>query len=146
MGTLLLPTPHCHLKVPSMRLRPLTPLILVAFAACSDMKHPREMVGTWVQDSLYGGGIVRRTDTLRLGSDGMALHSGSIVATDAATSPLKPAVWAEGLKWAYRPRAEGPLLCLFVQEGQEADCHTVRVASESVIVVDGNSYQRLPGR
>ena len=128
-----------------MRLRPLT-LILVTLGACSDMKHPREMVGTWVQDSLYGGGIVRRTDTLRLRSDGIALHSGSIAAIDAATHPLEPTVWAEGLKWAYRPREEGPLLCLFVEEGPEADCHTVRLASGSVMVVDGNSYQRLPGR
>jgi hypothetical protein len=104
------------------------------------------MVGTWVQDTLYGGGIVRRTDTLRLGSDGMALRSGSIATTDASTSPFKPAVWAQGLKWAYRPRAEAPLLCFFVQEGQEADCHTVRIASATVIVVDEHSYQRLPGR
>jgi hypothetical protein len=110
------------------------------------MKHPEEMVGTWVQDSLYGGGIARRTDTLRLRGDGMALHSGSIMATDAATSPIKPTVWAEGLKWAYRPRAEGPLLCLYVQEGQEPDCHTVRIASATMIVVDGNSYRRLPDR
>jgi hypothetical protein len=129
-----------------MRLRPLTPLLLVTVAACSDMKHPREMLGTWVQDSLYGGGIVRRTDTLRLRSDGIALHSGSIATTAAATNPLKPVVWAEGLKWAYRPRDQAPLLCLFVGEGQEADCHTVRIASGSVLVVDGNSYQRLPGR
>ena len=129
-----------------MRLRSLTPLLLVTFAACSDMKHPREMVGTWVQDSLYGDGIVHRTDTLRLGSDGIALHSGSIVTTAAATNQLKPVIWAEGLKWAYRPRAQAPLLCLFVEEGQEADCHTVRIASRSVLVVDGNSYRRLPGR
>jgi hypothetical protein len=129
-----------------MRLHRLPPFILVAVLACWDSRHPPEMVGTWVQDSLYGGGIVRRTDTLRLESDGMALHSGSIVTTDAAASPLKPAVWAEGLKWVYRPRAEGPLLCLFAQEGQEADCHTVRVASGSLLVVDGNSYRRLPGR
>ncbi|MDB4887415.1 MAG: hypothetical protein JWN79_2853 [Gemmatimonadetes bacterium] len=129
-----------------MRLRPLAPLVMVTVAACSDMKHPREMVGTWVQDSLYGGGIVRRTDTLRLGGDGTALRSGSIATTEAATNPGTPAVWAVGVKWAYRPRAEGPLLCLFVEEGQEADCHTVRIASASVIVVDGNSYQRLPGR
>jgi hypothetical protein len=129
-----------------MRLRLLTPLLVVTFAACSDMRHPREMVGTWVQDSLYGGGLVRRTDTLRLRSDGIALRSGSIEATAAATNPLKPVVWAEGLKWAYRPRDQGPLLCLFVEEGQEADCHTVRIASERVLVVDGNSYQRLPGR
>ena len=129
-----------------MRLRPLTPLILVIFAACSDMKHPREMVGTWVQDSVYGGGIVRRTDTLRLLSDGVALHSGSIATTAAAANPHKPTVWAEGLKWAYRPRAGGPLLCLFVEEGQEADCHTIRIASESLLVVDGRSYRRLRGR
>jgi hypothetical protein len=129
-----------------MRLRPLTPLLLVTFAACSDMKHPREMVGTWARDSLYGGGIVRGTDTLRLRSDGMALRSGSIATTDAATNALKPTAWAEGLKWAYRPRAEGPLLCLFVEEGQEADCHTIRIASESLLVVDGRSYRRLRGR
>ena len=129
-----------------MRLRLLTPLILFTFAACWDTKHPREMVGTWVFDSLYGGGIVRRTDTLRLTSDGMALHSGSIVSTDAATTPLKPNVWAEGMKWAYRPRADGPLLCLFVQEGQEAFCQTVRIASATVIVVEGNAYRRLADR
>ena len=129
-----------------MRLLPLAPLVLVTITACWDVKHPREMVGTWAQDSLYGGGITRRTDTLRLRKDGIALHSGSIMATDPATKPSKPVVWAEGLKWAFRPRAEGHLLCLFVQDGQEADCHTVHVASESVLVVDGNPYRRLPGR
>lgn len=129
-----------------MRLRPLPPLLLVTLAACYDMKHPREMVGTWVQDSLSGGGIVRRTDTFRLRSDGIVLHSGSIASTAAAKNPFKPVVWAEGLKWAFRPRVEGSLLCLFVQAGQEADCHTVRIASESVLVVDGFSYRRIPGR
>ena len=130
-----------------VRLRLLTPLVLVIFAACWDTKHPQEMVGIWVRDSLYGGGIVRGTDTLRLRSDGLALRSGSIASTDAATNALnKPAVWAEGLKWAYRPRVEGPLLCLFVEEGQEDECHTVRLASATMIVVDGRSYQRLPGR
>jgi hypothetical protein len=129
-----------------MRLRPLTPLLLVTFAACWDTKHPREVVGTWAQDSLYGGGIVRGTDTFRLLSNGIALHSGGIATTAAAANPLKPTVWAEGLKWAYRPRAGGPLLCLFVEEGQEADCHTLRIASESLLVVDGRSYRRLPGR
>jgi hypothetical protein len=129
-----------------MRLLPLTPLVLITFSACWDVKHPREMVGVWVQDSLYGAGIIRRTDTLRLRKDGIALHSGSITATDLATNPSKPVVWAEGLKWAFRPRAEGHLLCLFVEERQENECHTVRVASESVLVVDDNSYRRLPGR
>lgn len=129
-----------------MRFRPLTPLILVTFAACFDTKHPREMVGTWVQDSLYGNGIVHGTDTLRLRSDGIALRSGSIRTTEAATNQLKPTTWAEGLKWAYRPRAGGPLLCFLVEEGQEADCHTIRIASESLLVVDGNSYRRLAGR
>ena len=99
-----------------------------------------------IMGGLYGDGIMRRTDTLRLRKDGIALHSGSIAATDLATNPSKPLVWAEGLKWAFRPRAEGHLLCLFVEERQENDCHTVRVASESVLVVDENSYRRLPGR
>lgn len=131
---------------PLLRLRRLTPLALVLIAACSDTKHPREVVGTWAQDSLYGGGIVRGTDTFRLMSNGIALHSGGIATTDAAANPLKPTVWAEGLKWSYRPRAGGPLLCLFVEEGQEADCHTIRIASESLLVVDGRSYWRLRGR
>jgi hypothetical protein len=129
-----------------MRLRSLPPLVLVILAACSDRKHPRELVGTWARDSLYGGGIVRGTDTLRLRRDGIALRSGSTATTAAAANPLKPTVWAEGLKWAYRPRVDGPLLCFFVEEGQEAECHTVRITSGSVIVVDGRSYQRLPGR
>ena len=129
-----------------MRLLRLAPLVLVGFTACWDVKHPREMVGTWVQDSLYGDGIMRRTDTLRLRKDGIALHSGSIAATDLATNPSKTVVWAEGLKWAFRPRAEGHLLCLFAEERQENDCHTVSVASESVLVVDQNSYRRLTGR
>ena len=129
-----------------MRLLSLAPLLLVTVTACWDLKHPREMVGTWVQDSLYGGGIIHRTDTLRLRKDGIALHSGSITSTDLATNPSKPVIWAEGLKWAFRPRAEGHLLCLFVQDGWEPDCHTVRVASESLLVVDGNSYQRLLDR
>jgi hypothetical protein len=129
-----------------MRTVPLAPLVLVALTACSNMKHPDELVGTWVQDSLYGGGITRRVDTLRLRDDGIALHSGSIASTAASSNPLPPVAWAEGLKWAYRPRAEGPLLCLFVDERQAPDCHAVRVASDSVLVVDGNSYRRLPDR
>lgn len=129
-----------------MRLIALAPLLLATLAACSDMRHPREMVGTWVQDSLYGGGIIHRVDTLRLRKDGIALHSGSIAATDRASSPREPTVWAEGLKWDYRPRAEGHLLCLFATEEQEPECHTLRIASEHVLVVDGNSYRRLPGR
>jgi hypothetical protein len=143
-GRLELPDSHHHVTN-HMRLLPLATLLLVTVTACWDVKHPREMVGTWAQDTLYGG-ITRRTDTLRLRRDGIALHSGSIAATDLATNPSKPVVWAEGLKWAFRPRAEGHLLCLFVDERQEPDCHTVRVASESVLVVDGNSYRRLPGR
>jgi hypothetical protein len=128
-----------------MRLISLAPL-LPLLAGCWDVRHPREMVGTWAQDSLYGDGIIRRTDTLRLRADGIALHSGSIAATHPESSSTKPVVWAEGLKWAYRPRAEGHLLCLYAQEGQEGDCHTVRIASDSVLVVDGNSYRRLPER
>lgn len=128
------------------------PLLLVTLAACSDMSHPGEMVGTWAQDSLYGDGIVRRTDTLRLRKDGIALHSGSIAPIHPESSSLKPVVWAEGLKWAYRPqlpyrpRAEGNLLCLFVEKGWEPDCHAVRIVSDSVLVVDGNSYRRLANR
>jgi hypothetical protein len=129
-----------------MRFSFLTPLLLVAIAACSDMRHPREMVGTWAQDSLYGDGIIRRTDTLRLRGDGVALHSGSITPTHPETSSTKPVTWAQGLRWAYRPRAEAHLLCLFVEEGGEQDCHTVGIASDSVLVVDGNSYRRLPDR
>ena len=118
-------------------------LLVASLVACSDARHPATMVGTWAQDSLYGDGIVRRVDTLRLGKDGIALHSGRIAATDPASTSIKPLAWAEGLKWAYQPRAESPLLCLFAQEGQEPECHTVRIASDSVLVVDGNSYRRL---
>src|SRR3982751_4958877 len=146
MDTLLLPSPSLSPERPLMRLRHLTPLVLVLIAACWDTKHPREVVGTWAQDSLYGGGIVRGTDTLRLLSNGIALRSGGIATTAAAANPDKPTVWAEGLKWAYRPRAGAPLLCLFVEEGQEADCHTIRIASESLLVVDGRSYRRRPQR
>jgi hypothetical protein len=129
-----------------MRLRLVTPLILFTFVACRDGKHPREMVGTWARDSLYGGGIVRGTDTLRLRSDGIVLRSGSIASTDTAARSLKPTVWAEGLKWAYRPLVDGPLLCFFVQEGQEPECHALTIASANMIVLDGRSYQRLPDR
>ena len=129
-----------------MRARSLTLLLPVAFTtACWDVKHPKEMVGTWVKDTLYGNGIVHSTDTLRLRKDGIVLRSGSIATTEAATNPEKPTVWAQGLKWAYSPRPESPLLCFFAQEGQEPDCHTVRIASASLLVVDGNSYRRLPG-
>ena len=135
-----------------MRLIALSPLLLLTLGACWDVKHPKEMVGTWAQDSLYGDGIMRRTDTLRLHEDGIALHSGSIAPIHPESSSLKPVVWAEGLKWAYqpqlpyRPRPEGNLLCLFVEKGWEPECHTVRIASDSVLVVDGNSYRRLAGR
>jgi hypothetical protein len=128
-----------------MRFIALAPILLI-LAACSDFEHPEEVVGTWVQDSLYGDAIIRRVDTLRLGGDGIALHSGSIAPTDRASSSIKPVVWAQGLKWAYRPRAEGHLLCLFAEEGHEQECHSVRIDSDSVIVVDGNSYRRLRSR
>lgn len=71
-------------------------------------------------------------------------RSGGTAINEASTHPLKPTVCAEGLTRAYRPRVEAPLLCFFVEAGQEADCHTVRIALKSVIVVDGNSYRRLP--
>jgi hypothetical protein len=129
-----------------MRFLSLAPLLLVPLAACADFKHPREVVGTWTRDTLYGDGILRRVDTLRLAKDGTALRSGSTAPTDRAASSTKPTVWAEGLKWAYQPRAEGHLLCFFVQEGWEPECHTVRIDSDSVIVVDGNAYRRLAGR
>jgi hypothetical protein len=128
-----------------MRLRPLTLLVLLTLAACHDGKHPSALVGTWARDSLYGGGILRGTDTLRLTKDGIALRSGSSASTALSTHPLKPTVYAEGLKWDYRPRVEGPLLCFFVEVGGEAECHLVQIAS-SEIVVDGRAYQRLPGR
>ena len=129
-----------------MRLRTLTPLFLAALAACWDRKHPRELVGTWARDSLYGGGILRGTDTFRLRSDGIALRSGGTSSTAASSNPSPPTSWAEGLKWDYRPRIEGPLLCLFVEERQEPECHVVIIASESVLVVDGRAFQRLRGR
>ena len=126
-----------------MRFRHLTLLLLVFTASC-DRKHPAQLLGTWVKDTLYGAGILHATDTLRLRQDGIVLRSGGFASTALSTQPLKPTVYAEGLKWAYRPFVEGPLLCFIVDAGQEADCHTVRIASESVIVVDGNSYRRLP--
>lgn len=135
-----------HTRRIRMRVISLALLLLVALAACSDMRHPGVVVGTWARDSLYGDGLVRGTDTLRLTRDGIALRSGSIAATDPASSSIKPAVWAEALKWTYKPRAEGHLLCLFVAEGYEQECHTVRIASDSELVIDDRSYRRLPAR
>ena len=129
-----------------MRLGTVTPLFLAALAACWDRKHPRELVGTWARDSLYGGGILRGTDTFRLRSDGNALRSGGTSSTAASSNPSPPTSWAVGLKWDYRPRVGGSLLCLFVEEGQEPECHVVIIASESVLVVDGRAFQRLRGR
>jgi hypothetical protein len=104
------------------------------------------MVGTWARDSLYGGGILRGTDTFRLLSNGVALRSGGTASTAASANPLKPTAYAEALKWAYRPRLEGPLLCLFVEKGWEPECHTIRIASESLLFVDERAYRRLRGR
>jgi hypothetical protein len=129
-----------------MRLRTLTPLFLAALAACWDRKHPRELVGTWARDSLYGNGILRGTDTFRLRSDGIVLRSGGTSSTAASSNPSPPTSWAVGLKWDYRPRVGGSLLCLFVEEGQEPECHVAIIASESVLVVDGRAFQRLRGR
>jgi hypothetical protein len=129
-----------------MRLRHLTPLVLVLVAGCWDRKHPPELVGTWARDSLYGAGILRGTDTFRLRSDGIALRSGGTSSTAASSNPSPPTSYAVGLKWDYRPRAGGSLLCLFVEEGQEPECHVVIIASESVLVVDGRAYGRLRER
>jgi len=128
-------------------MRPATALAFILLASACHDAHPREVVGTWVNDSLWPPGYMRTIDTLELTADGtgrnhFVVHSyitslqrdGGLDTTRADDGPVV-------LNWEVMHNEEGRYLCL--ADSAKRRCATLRVIPETELKFGTASYERV---